>query len=125
VRPRQRDAVTHHAVGADLERQAFAEAEERIAGEPLGTLDALEQETRLERRELDVRRYRRVEVGRDVERGLHDGLSNSRTAKTKKPVSDSAETGFARTLRRRAGFGRLPSSGLPRGTTFSGLELRS
>src|SRR5690606_28706143 len=56
--------------------------------------DALEQKARLERRELDERRYRRIEIGRDVERGLHVAL-DSRSAKTKKPVSDSAETGFA------------------------------
>src|SRR5690606_34195884 len=93
-RTRQRDAVLEHPIRADLEPQRLAEAEKGVAGEALRALDAFEQKTRLERRELDERRYRRVEIGRDVERGLHVALV-SRSAKTKNPVSDSAETGFA------------------------------
>ena len=61
-------AVHREAVGIQLERQCLAEADERIAREPLAALDALEQEARLERLELHVGRYRRIEIGRYVER---------------------------------------------------------
>jgi len=42
-------------------------AEKGIACKPLAALDTLEQEPRLERRELQVGRYRGIEVCCDVE----------------------------------------------------------
>src|SRR5690606_15635078 len=102
------------AVGADLERQAFAEPEKRIAGEPLRAFDAFEQETRLERRELDVRRYRRVQVGRDVERGLHAELSIFGLPKQKNPSPVLRRRVLLGIWRRTDWSG--PSSGLPLGT---------
>ena len=46
---------------------AIAEADEGIAREALAALDALQQEARLERLELEIRRHRRVQVGSNVE----------------------------------------------------------
>jgi len=61
-------AVDLQAIGIELERERFTEADERVAREPLAALDALEQEARLERTELHVRRYGGIEIGCDVER---------------------------------------------------------
>ena len=61
-------AVDLQAIGIELERERFTEADERVAREALAALDALEQEARLERPELHVGRYRGIEIGRDVER---------------------------------------------------------
>ena len=58
-------------VAIELDLEAVAEADEGVAREPLAALDALEQEARLERRELHERRDRRVEIARDVKLRLH------------------------------------------------------
>jgi hypothetical protein len=57
------------AVHAHFER--IAKAEERIAREPLTALNGFEQEARPQGLELQVSRYRRIQVGRDVEWCLH------------------------------------------------------
>ena len=67
---RSRRAVEEHLVPvrAKFERQTFAEAEEGVARQPFAALHALQQKARLERRELEIRRDGRIEIGRDVER---------------------------------------------------------
>jgi hypothetical protein len=67
-RPRPALAVDDDMIRIQRQRQAFTEPEERIPGEALPAFHALEQESRFERSELHVRRYRRIEVGGDVER---------------------------------------------------------
>src|SRR5258708_7525628 len=51
--------------------QKLAEADERIARQPLAPLDAFEQESGAKRCELQIRRNRRVEIGGDVKRRFH------------------------------------------------------
>ena len=60
--------------------ETVAEADERIAREPLPTLDAFQQKTRAKRRELQIRRHRRIEIGGNVKGWLHK-LNN------KKPIT--------------------------------------
>lgn len=54
------------AIEPDLE--TVAEADERVAREPFATLDALEEESGLERGELRERGNRSIQVAGDVER---------------------------------------------------------
>ena len=61
-------AVDREPVGVELDGHGLAETDERVACEPLAALDALQQESRLERLQLHVRRYRGIEIGGDVER---------------------------------------------------------
>ena len=49
-----------------------ADTEERIPRQPLAAFDALEQNTRLPRRELQIGRDRCIEVRRNIERCFHD-----------------------------------------------------
>ena len=82
------------AVHADLER--IAEAEERIARQSLAALDTLEQEARAQRLQLQVRRYRGIQIGRNVEWCLH-GVFFARKARSYNEESPSlfaAEMGF-------------------------------
>ena len=51
--------------------EAVAETDKGIASQPLAALHALEQEARREWRELQERRYRRIEIGGYVEGFLH------------------------------------------------------
>jgi hypothetical protein len=60
-------AVDLQAVGVEPVFEAIAETDEGIAREALATFDALEQEARPERLQLQVRRHRCVEVGGYVE----------------------------------------------------------
>ncbi len=70
-RPRPALAVDTEPASVHANFERVAETEERIAGEALAALDALQQEARPERRELQKRRYRCIEVGGYVERFLH------------------------------------------------------
>src|SRR5512138_59328 len=84
-------AVDREAIGVELEREARAEPEERVAGEPFAAFHALEQETRVERLQLHVRRYRRIEIGGYVERRFHDEAAFFLLApETKNPSPGSA-----------------------------------
>src|SRR5688572_29787518 len=69
LRIRRRTRVPVHCETTLVETHfgAIAEADERIARETLAALDALQQEARLERLELEIRRHRRVQVGGNVE----------------------------------------------------------
>ena len=61
-------AADGEAVAIQLHLQAIAETDERVARQALPALDALQQETRLERRQFQIGRNRRIQVGGDVER---------------------------------------------------------
>jgi hypothetical protein len=65
--PRRIDAVDIQAGGVQPHLETIPESDERIACEPLAAFDAFQQEPRAKRRELQIRRDRRVEVGCDVE----------------------------------------------------------
>ena len=64
-------AVHHDAVPMDLERERRAEADKGVSGQALSALHALQQKARLERLELQVGRYRRIQVGGYVEGRFH------------------------------------------------------
>ena len=64
--------------------QHVAETNEGITPDALPALDALEQETRLERREFGERRHRSVEIAGNVERRLHNN---------KKPIPEGSGDG--------------------------------
>ncbi len=70
-RRREPPPVEREAAGVELDVERVAEADERIAAEPFAALDAFEQESRPERRKLQVRRDRCVEIARDVEWWFH------------------------------------------------------
>ena len=72
ARPRTQHPADTEAGGRELHLQALAEADEGVAGKAFATLDTLQQESRPERRELHIRRDRRVEIGCDVEWRLHN-----------------------------------------------------
>ena len=71
--------------GIQPDLQAIAESDEGITGQPLSAFDALQQEPRLERRQFQIGRYRRVQIGGDVERWLHTA-TNSKTIKNPSPL---------------------------------------
>src|SRR5580658_817421 len=67
--------------GADMEARRFephveaiAEADERIARQPLAAFDALQQEARTERRQLQIGRNRCIQIRSNVEWWLHSRL---------------------------------------------------
>src|SRR3979490_3372594 len=57
--------------GVETHFQTIAESDEGIARQPLSPFDTFQQESRPKGRQLQIGRYRRVEIGRDVERRLH------------------------------------------------------
>jgi hypothetical protein len=61
------------------------EPQERIPREPFAALDALEQEARLQLGELQVSRYRCIQVGGDVKRCLHNDSMIRKTGSKKSP----------------------------------------
>ena len=65
--------------------QTVAEADEGIARQPFAALDALEQESRPKRRQLEIGRHRRIQIGCDVKRWLHVNLQIS--THNKKPIT--------------------------------------
>src|SRR5690606_19052021 len=76
---------------------AIPEAQERIPGQPLATLDTFQQEPRLQFLQLQVCRNRGVEVGSYVERGLHARCNfpeKGFVVAKKNPPPLSAEMGF-------------------------------
>ena len=91
-----RAAVDREAELVEPNLGAFAEADERIAREALAALDALQQEARLERFELEIRRHRRVQVGSNVEWRFQaappraTSLREVRAGGDKKPISGFA-----------------------------------
>jgi hypothetical protein len=61
--------VAHRkAFGRQPDLETLAEADERVARQPLSALDAFQQETRIERSQLREGRNRRIQVSSDVER---------------------------------------------------------
>ena len=66
-RARQPVRAYAQARAVEAELQAVTEADERVTGEALAALHAFQQEARMERLQLQVRRHRGVEVGGDVE----------------------------------------------------------
>jgi hypothetical protein len=89
-------AAQHEPIAIQLHFEAIAEADERIACEPLAALDAFQQKARLERGELHERRDRRVEVPGDVEMRLHAVVLPQITRyaqTTKNPPPGSPEMG--------------------------------
>ena len=54
--------------GIEAHFETIAESDERIARQPLSALDAFEQESRPKRRELQIGRHRRIEIGCNVKR---------------------------------------------------------
>ena len=92
-----RAAVDGQAALVEPHLEAIAEADERIARQPLAALDALQQEARLERLELEIGRHRRVQVGGNVERRFQaavprraTSLREVRARGDKKPISGFA-----------------------------------
>ena len=69
--PRRVRIADVQARGIQPHFETIAESDERIARQPFAALDALEQESRAKRRELQIRRHRRIEIGCNVERWLH------------------------------------------------------
>jgi hypothetical protein len=77
--------------------QGIAEADERVTSQALRALHAFQQETRPERRQLHVRRNRRIQVGGDVERRVHRSSSRPcavREEVTKNPSPAGSGDGF-------------------------------
>jgi hypothetical protein len=64
-------AADVHALGVDLYFETIAEADERIARQPLAAFDAFQQESGTKGRELQIRRDGRVQIGCDVKRRFH------------------------------------------------------
>jgi len=75
LRHRRALAADHEPARIEPHLEAIAEADEGEASEPLTALDALEQEARAERGQLHERRYRRVQITRNVERRLQRSSS--------------------------------------------------
>src|ERR1700733_1114513 len=74
------------ARGVQAHLQAIAESDEGVARQPLTPLDAFEQESRPERRELEISRHRRIEIGCNVKRRLHVRIRILRTIKNPPPA---------------------------------------
>ena len=83
--------VKSGAIQANL--QAIAESDEGIACQALPAFNALQQESRLERRQLEIGRHRRIQVGRDVKRWFHE-LSTAKLEDNKKPIPAACGDGF-------------------------------
>src|SRR5271154_5816811 len=74
--------------GIQTHFQTIAESNERITRQPLAPFDAFQQESRPKRRQLQISRHRRIEIGCDVKRRLHAfNLQISRTTKNPPPAS--------------------------------------
>ena len=70
-RPGRMHAADAQARGVQTHFQAIAEADEGISRQPLASLDAFQQKSRPKGFELQIRRYRRIEIGGNVKRRLH------------------------------------------------------
>src|ERR1700733_3043117 len=66
--------------------QAIDESVDGVPRQPFSSLDAFEQESRPKRRELEISRHRRVEIGCDVKRRLHMRMRILRTIKNPPPA---------------------------------------
>src|ERR1700730_2137702 len=67
--------------------QTIAESDEGITRQALSSLDAFQQESRAKRRQLQIGRYRRIEIGRDGKRRLHNfNLQSPRAIKNPPPA---------------------------------------
>ena len=73
--------------GIETHLQTIAESDEGITRQPLSSLDAFQQESRAKGRQLQIGRYRRIEIGCDVKRRLHSfNLQISRATKNPPPT---------------------------------------
>ena len=75
--------VTNRQAGfIEAQVKRSTETEERITREPLTALDTLEKKPRLELPELQIRRYRCIQISRYVEWWLHNLSSGSVRSRT-------------------------------------------
>jgi hypothetical protein len=82
LRPRLRLAVDRKRGIIHANFDGIAETEERIARESFTALDTFEKKARAKVTQLQVRRYRSIEVGSNVEWCLHVSFSYQRQKKT-------------------------------------------
>jgi hypothetical protein len=98
LRKRMPAAIYMECVPVQPYFKAIAEAQERIARQPLATLDTFQQEPGFELLQFQVCRNRGVEVGGYVERRLHSLIKISSetgfVVAKKNPPPLSAEMGF-------------------------------
>ncbi len=71
--PGEHGGAVGRIAGLDTDAGGFAQTDEAVATEPLAALDAFEKEPGAEGGELAERRDGRVEIGGDIEGGLHGG----------------------------------------------------
>ena len=83
-RPGPRRALIAHAKAPRIELnfQARAETDKRISRQALAALDALQQEARPKRRELQVRRDGLIQIRGNVERRFHHRAPHLKQKKT-------------------------------------------
>jgi hypothetical protein len=79
------------ALCIDAQFQTIAEPDEGVARQPLAALDAFQQESRPEGRQLQVRRNRRVQIRCNIKRSLHlenlRSFSPTNATDNKKPIT--------------------------------------